>query len=240
MSLSQLIEPEIKNDAFYHAIIKTIIHFPISTILEIGASSGEGSTEAFVKGILASKKNCQLYSVEVSKERYSALKNRYAYPWFFPYNVSSVPVDKFLNFEQVSEFYRRYRTGLNQYSLEDVQSWLLQDSDYILKQSIPQEGIQIIKRHSGISEFDCVLIDGSAFSGESELKQIYGAKVIILDDIHDIKNYANWQALKKDSNYQLIRENKRLRNGFAIFIRHDIPKPSVWSSIKKRFSHYFA
>lgn len=46
--LNKLIAPEIKNDEFYIAINKIARQEDIKTVLEIGSSSGEGSTEAFV------------------------------------------------------------------------------------------------------------------------------------------------------------------------------------------------
>jgi hypothetical protein len=49
--LNRLIPPEIKNDEFYTAIHKIAREEDIKTILEIGSSSGEGSTEAFVIGL---------------------------------------------------------------------------------------------------------------------------------------------------------------------------------------------
>ena len=222
MTLSTIIEPEIKNDAFYHAIISVIKRFDISTVLEIGASSGEGSTEAFIKSILASKKHVSLFSIEVSRERWTLLSSRYQYPWFFPYNVSSVPVSHFLTPKEVSEFYHQFPTALNHYPLETVLSWLEQDRDYILNHGVIQDGIQKIKAEASIDQFDCVLIDGSAFTGEAELKAVYGAKVLILDDINDIKNFTNLQKLSQDSQYKLVQKNMSLRNGFAIFIRQDI------------------
>lgn len=67
--------------------------------------------------------------------------------------------------------------------------------------------------------FDFVLIDGSPFSGESELKCVKPLltknAIIALDDINDIKNFANYYDLK--SNAKLLWENWYLRNGAAIF-----------------------
>ena len=47
--------------------------------------------------------------------------------------------------------------------------------------------------------------------------EVYGAKFILLDDINTFKNYHNYFELKKDKEYQIIAENKKLRNGYAIF-----------------------
>ncbi|PMB30600.1 hypothetical protein CEN43_16495 [Fischerella thermalis BR2B] len=47
--LNRLIPPEIKNDEFYAILQRITREENIKTVLEIGSSSGEGSTEAFVK-----------------------------------------------------------------------------------------------------------------------------------------------------------------------------------------------
>ena len=57
------------------------------------------------------------------------------------------------------------------------------------------------------------LIDGSEFTGSSELDEVYGAKYIILDDINTFKNYYNLQRLYQDSDYTAIAENNSVRNG---------------------------
>lgn len=49
--LNRLIPPEIKNDEFYTAIQELARKENIKTVLEIGSSSGEGSTEALVRGL---------------------------------------------------------------------------------------------------------------------------------------------------------------------------------------------
>ena len=68
-------------------------------------------------------------------------------------------------------------------------------------------------------KFDFVLIDGSPFSGQSELNCVrpFLSKnaTIALDDINDIKNYTNYQELKTSST--LLWEDWSIRNGAAIF-----------------------
>ena len=49
--LNSIIDPEIKNDEFYQAIQKIARFSKIKTVLEIGSSSGRGSTEALSKGL---------------------------------------------------------------------------------------------------------------------------------------------------------------------------------------------
>ena len=82
-----IIPAEIKYDNFYNYIIQLISNSnDIKTILEVGASSGDGSTEAFMKG--KQNKEIKLFSIEVCTERYELLKKRYINDNnFFPYNV---------------------------------------------------------------------------------------------------------------------------------------------------------
>lgn len=216
--LDQLIPPEIKNDQFYKTIYTLSRSLPINTILEIGSSNGQGSTEAFVLGLRKNPHHPSLYCMEVSKTRFEALKNHYKNdPQVLCYNVSSVPVTSFPTEKEVEEFYKNTPTNLNCYPLERVLGWLRQDIEYIQSHSVPQNGISIIKKENGIENFDLVLIDGSEFTGVAELNLVYGAKYILLDDINAYKNYINWKRLLVDPNYELYEENLHLRNGYAIF-----------------------
>jgi hypothetical protein len=209
-----LIPPEIKNDHFYYLIIGLINNAPdIKTVLEIGASSGDGSTEAIMIGM--GSKNIKLFSVEVCTERYEALRSRYTDERFHPYNVSSVSLGDFPSREQVAEFYNTVDTNLNDYPLDLVLSWLDKDVAYIKDNKVPENGIQAIKAEHGIETFDCVLIDGSEFSGTTELDLVYGTKYILLDDINSLKNYENHQRLSNDDAYICLIANYRLRNGFG-------------------------
>jgi hypothetical protein len=67
--------------------------------------------------------------------------------------------------------------------------------------------------------FNFVLIDGSPFSGEAELRCVrpfLAEKAIIaLDDVNDIKNLANYNKLKGFA--ELLWEDWSVRNGAAIF-----------------------
>lgn len=219
--LDELIAPEVKNDALYRAIFRIARSEPIKTILEIGSSSGEGSTEAFVKGIRQNRSNPTLYCVEVSKRRFELLQNHYAKDRVKCYNVSSIPLTSFPTVEEVTAFYHSTPTQLNGASLSTVLSWLKGDLDYVAAEGVPQRGIEMIKEENGIDFFDVVLIDGSEFAGAAELDLIYGARFILLDDTNTLKNFANRQRLLKDPRYELVEEDLALRNGYAVFKRKD-------------------
>ncbi len=216
--LDRTISAEIKNDSFYQAIQNLAKRENIQTILEIGSSCGDGSTEAFVSGILANPAHPTLFCMELSSPRFKKLKKRYKdVPSVRCYNVSSVDLDSFPTEEEVSAFYNSTPTNLNHHGLDTVLGWLRQDIAYIKKSSAPQKGIALIKKENKIENFDIVLIDGSEFTGIAELKLVYGAKWILLDDIIAFKNHTNYHQLIKDTNYELVEENRTLRNGYAIF-----------------------
>ena len=216
-----VIPPEIKNDEFYFSIINLIKENDINTILEIGASSGEGSTEALMIG-KEGKPGVRLFSVEVCTERFVLLKDRYKHDAnFFPYNVSSILLDSFPKKEEIINFFLTHSELLKVYCLDLVLNWYDSDVDYITVNNIPQDGINIIKSEHGIDTFDCVLIDSSEFTGKPELDAVYGAKFIILDDIMAYKNFDNHNRLVNDPKYMLLKENKRVRNGYSIFKRVD-------------------
>ncbi|MGB7712280.1 MAG: FkbM family methyltransferase [Microcoleus sp.] len=216
--MNKLIPAEIKHDEFYDAIKQIAREAEIKTILEIGSSSGEGSTEAFVTGIRENPHHPQLFCMEISQGRFTELQNRYADDLFVKcYNVSSVGMNKFAQEQEVINFYNSQKTALNQYPLERVLDWLRQDLQYLQNSGVYQGGIKKIKAENQIVFFDVVLIDGSEFTGEAELDEVYGAKFILLDDINTFKNHKNYHKLLNDPNYQLLSHNINLRNGYAIF-----------------------
>jgi len=212
-----IIPAEIKNDAFYNAIIDLIIKSrDIKNILEIGASSGDGSTEAFQIGKIG--KNIKLFSIEVCSERFNLLKNRYnTDPFFFPYNMSSVGIDEFPEKQKIVDFHSTIKTTLNNYPIDMVLGWYDKDIEYITENNILQNGIELIKKENNIDVFDCVLIDGSEFTGMAEYNHIKGAKYILLDDINAFKTFHVNQLLKYDPEYECLLENYNVRNGFSIY-----------------------
>lgn len=223
-ALDQLIPPEIKGDPFYALIQQISRHEAIDTVLELGSSSGAGSTEAFVTGLRDNPRRPQLYCMEVSRARFEALRGRYAGEGFVHcYNASSVPPSRFVTEAQVAEFHCSAVTKLSAYPLEQVLGWLRQDIAYVRDAGVPEDGIELIRRTSGIDAFDAVLIDGSEFSGSAELDVVYGAKFILLDDIDGLKNYETLHRLLADPRYRLIALRMDVRNGYAAFVRADWP-----------------
>ena len=230
--LDFIIPPEIKDDELYFVIEKLSAEEEIRSILEIGSSAGDGSTEAFVRGMTRNPHHPVIHCLEVSKARFEQLEKRYQGADFVkPHNMSSVTKDKFPRDEEVADFYRNTQSALNDYPLERVLGWLKQDIDYLEKSSVPDGGIKRIKDENRIINFDMVLIDGSEFTGKAELEEVYGARLILLDDINGFKNRANYDRLKADPDYELMRENWRLRNGYAVFRRREKVLPAHFFTI---------
>lgn len=222
--LDQLIPAEIKEDPFYEAIYRLAKTEKIATILEIGSSSGEGSTEALVKGIRENPEMPTLFCLEVSRGRFRALQEQYRQDSFVHcYHASSVPAEAFPKEEEVIHFYETIPSRLNLTPLPTVLEWLRQDLAYLKEQKVPQRGIERIRKENGIDCFDLVLIDGSEFAGSSELDQVYGAHFILLDDTCTFKNFHNRERLLQDPAYELIEENPTVRNGYAIFRKLEVP-----------------
>jgi hypothetical protein len=220
--LNQLIQPEIKDDELSKLIEQLSATEVIDNVLEIGSSAGGGSTEAFVKGIAMNPRKPKLFCIEVSKPRFYALKERYRmFDYVYCYNLSSIAICEFPTPQAVSAFYKKYNSALRKYELSRVLGWLQQDIQYVRDSGVQADAIERIKAEHNISVFDMVLIDGSEFAGEVEFTKIYGAGVIILDDINSFKNYIVHHRLLCDFNYALVAENRTIRNGYSVFRHND-------------------
>jgi len=220
MPIDNIIPPEIINDPFYRSIFYIAAHEPVTSILEIGSSSGNGSTKAFVEGISLNPSCPTLYCLELSAPRFEALQRRYAHnDLVVPYNMSSVTIDQFATIEEVTAFYNKFKSKLTLYSLEEVLKWREEDIEYLRKHNKDERGIWRVKWENDINQFGIVLIDGSEFTGSSELEQILGARVIMLDDINSFKNSDNYWGLIKNPRYKVVEESWSLRNGYCIFRR---------------------
>ncbi|WP_394787736.1 glycosyltransferase family 4 protein [Rhodoferax sp.] len=220
--LSEIIPAEIINDDFYRVLNSLASREDLKNFLEIGSSSGAGSTHAFVSALRnrVDAQNTRLYCMELSTERFTALRNAYLDCDFVKvYNQSSASLDEFPSEQEVAFFYANTRTTLNAYPLEQVLSWLRQDIAYMRSAGLTQNGIELIKKENGILDFDMVLIDGSEFTGEAELYHCMGARVIALDDVNSHKCFNAYRMLTNHVSYALTHQNMELRNGFAVFER---------------------
>jgi hypothetical protein len=218
-TLETIIPPEIHGCEFAALLTECAARPDIKTILEIGSSTGEGSTAAIVKGMGMVPHEKVLFCVEMSEVRMAKLAQRYAGRHnIFPCFGSSVASGDYLTPYEVREFYEQKHTNLNNYPLDEVLQWLKQDLNACAACE-NQHVIETIRFTRDIHAFDMVLIDGSAFTGFAELQAVFGAKIIALDDIVDIKNMASFNYLLDNRDYRLLKTNPTLRNGYAVFER---------------------
>jgi hypothetical protein len=212
------IPAEIKNDELYENIIQTIHMFSseIKTVLEVGASSGDGSTEALIIG-MAGLQDKTLYTIEANPLRYTNLVQRYkGLDWVKPMNGSSVFIEEYMSKKDVELFYKNIPTQVNEYLLETVLLWHEDEILSIAKWDIPTGLIDTIENP------DMVLLDGSPFTGNAEYKKVCDSKIIILDDILDIKHHHSHQALRKNKAYECLFCNLTLRNGYSIWVKREL------------------
>lgn len=221
---TSIIPAEIKNDELYNRIMNTILLFneEIETVLEIGASSGDGSTEAIVRA-MSQLEDKELYTLEVDLARFAALQERYKdLDWVIPVNKSAVHLNEYPTKGQIEDFYNTIKTQLNQYPIEFVLSWYDTEIEKVEYLGDKIGGIDQIKKDNNIKNFDMVILDGSPFTGYQEFLKIAGAKIIVLDDIIDIKHHFTQLALRENEGYECIFCNAALRNGYAIWVKRDI------------------
>lgn len=218
--LNTIIPQQIKNDDLYDALFFLAQNARIKTVLEIGASSGAGSTEALARGIAQNREKPVLFAIEASTVRFGELAARYRdREDVKPYNISSVGLGDFSDESTVRIFCRSHPTALNVYSEEMALDCLKRDIAYITANQIPLDGIAAIKAEHHIENFGLVLIDGNEFTGRRELDLVYGATIIALDDIMTFKNFDNHYRLLNDPAYEICVMNRFLRNGYSIFMR---------------------
>lgn len=221
--LDRPIAPEIRDDRLAAAIRRVAARPEVRTILEVGSSSGEGSTDAFVAGALENPAGLPtLHCVELSRERFTLLVARHGARGFVHcHRVSSVALDRFATHEDIDRFCSGFRPWLRRRSRKTYRRWLQEDRDYVATSGAGTDGVRDIAERYGIDLFDAVLIDGSEFTGHAVLDDVYGATWLILDDIRAMKNHGNYVRLRRDPAYELTDRSWRLRNGYAVFRRID-------------------
>ena len=111
----QLISGEIHDDGFFTIIIRIAAIGDVWNSLEIGSSSGTGSTQAFVEAIRSrpDKSALSLFCIELNKERFIKLKETYAADLFVKaYNVSSIASIEFPSLIEVILFFIRHNSRI--------------------------------------------------------------------------------------------------------------------------------
>ena len=194
------------NDSFGKALAKYSEGLDVG--LEIGGGTGDGSTQCI--------RTKRLFSIENHPDRIGRHSMNLSARGGVAINGTATLPKLWMNQLDVAEFYGTNKTTLNQYPLDQVLGWYHECIEFA--QPYSTNAIEDIHFEHNV-DFNFVLIDGSPFSGEAELRCVrpfLAEKAIIaLDDINDIKNLANYNKLKGFG--KLLWEDWSVRNGAAIF-----------------------
>ena len=176
--------------------------------LEIGGGTGDGSTQCI--------RTKRLFSIENHPDRIGRHSMNLSARGGVSVKGTATLPKLWMNQLDIAEFYETNKTALNQYPLDQVLGWYhecIESAEPYSTNAI--EDIHIEHK----VDFNFVLIDGSPFSGEAELRCVRPflaeKAVIALDDVNDIKNLANYNKLKGFA--KLLWEDWSVRNGAAIF-----------------------
>jgi len=194
------------NDSFGKALAKYSEGLDVG--LEIGGGTGDGSTQCI--------RTKRLFSIENHPDRIGRHSMNLSARGGVSVKGTATLPKLWMNQLDVAEFYGTNKTNLNQYPLDQVLGWYHE----CIESAEPYSTNSIEDIHFEHKvDFNFVLIDGSPFSGEAELRCVrpfLAEKAIIaLDDVNDIKNLANYNKLKGFS--ELLWEDWSVRNGAAIF-----------------------
>jgi len=194
------------NDSFGKALAKYSEGLEIG--LEIGGGTGDGSTQCI--------RTKRLFSIENHPDRIGRHSMNLSARGGVSVNGTATLPKLWMNQLDVAEFYGTNKTALNQYPLDQVLGWYHECIESAEPYST--NAIEDIHFEHNV-DFNFVLIDGSPFSGEAELRCVRPflaeKSIIALDDVNDIKNWANYHKLKGFA--KLLWEDWSVRNGAAIF-----------------------
>lgn len=197
-------------------------------VLEIGSASGSGTTAVLVAALSAQEQPAQLYCLEPQPDKFTQLSQRYAHlPWVHPYPYPSAVAAQYAPVDELTWFYQHIPSALQSYSLDQLLAWREAELALLSADSPVGGTIPWLCQHHQIPGFDLVVLDGAEYAGHADLDSVYGARLLVLDDINAFKNRHNYQRLITDPNYYLITENWTHQHGFAMFKRRQALLPGI-------------
>lgn len=229
MDMQNELFEELRSQFFYQILFQLVSSTQPRHILEIGGGEGLGSTRILSAALSTFSAPSQLYCIEADFKRAEHL--RLLYPEARVLHGLSDNQVEMPTAADVLTFYQQNATHLRRYPLDQVLSWLAEEEGVVQQLKHQTSGLEQIKQEIEIAHFDLVLLDGGEFSGASDLALIYGAKVIILDDIMTYKNWNNHRFLKQDPNYYMLYEFENWAHGCSAFIRRPVLKPGIGAVI---------
>lgn len=204
-----------KGDAHTGLMYETLVDLSsrpdVRTVIEIGSTDGRGSTMALREGLEKNPNfpDVKLFCVEAVKQMYMVLA-RTRTPYMKCYRVCSSPPVEHYSDKEIEKFFRE-DFPLNPFECQAQRQeagWHKRERDrynaYFLKEGLPLDGVNLIKNNNKLTTFDLAFVDGGTYSGRSDLRRVYGAKYLVLDDIHTLKCMWVFRELEQDKNYEKI------------------------------------
>jgi len=214
----------------YETLVDLASRPEVQTVIEIGSTDGRGSTMAIREGL---EKNpnfpeVRLFCIEAVKQMYDVLARTRA-PYMKCYRVCSSPPAEHYSDKEIERFFKEDfpENPFECQAQRQEPDWHKRERDrynaYFLREGLPQDGVALIKNNNRIVNFDLALVDGGTYSGRSDTKRIYGAKYLVLDDIHTLKCMWVFRELQQDPAYECIMHYPCTKShfGYAAFERRD-------------------
>jgi hypothetical protein len=220
---------------FAAALLSVCRNLPaLRVVVEVGSGAGAGASSAIIAGILRrpGRLDSRLLAclIEVGAERRARLTQRYAHlPFVRIIAASAVPLSAFPSAADVSAAHAAWSSP--EFSVSDALKWRQEDWDYLQLQGTVHDGIGIALAAAralvggaaevllGGDAVDVAVLDGSEFCGWQELSQLYGARIIALDDTRALKHRRSREFLQASGCYTVLADRLHDRNGWAIFER---------------------
>jgi hypothetical protein len=214
----------------YETLVDLASRPEVRTVIEIGSTDGRGSTRALREGLEKNPNHpeVRLFCIEAVRQMFDVLAKGRA-PYMKCYRVCSSHPDRHYTDKEIEAFFAYdwpqmpFETPAQRQDPE----WHKRERDrynlYFRKERLPLDGIALVKSRNLVDDFDLALCDGGTYSGRADVRAVYGAKYLVLDDIYTLKATWTFRELKKDPRYELImhKDFGGSHFGYAAFRRTD-------------------
>ena len=214
----------------YETLVDLASRPEVKTAIEIGSCDGRGSTMAFREGLEKNPNfpDVVLICVEAVRQMFDVLKKNQA-PYMKCYRVCSTNPKLHYTDKEIEQFFKVDwpKAPFQTPAQKQEPRWHKRERDryaaYFIQQRLPLDGVALIKNNNKIETFDLALVDGGTYSGRADVASVYGAKYLVLDDIHTLKCTWEFQKLSADPNYKIIMHHPctEAHFGYAAFERVD-------------------
>jgi hypothetical protein len=212
----------------YETLVDLSSREDVRMVLEIGSTDGRGSTMALREGLERNPNfpQVRLFCIEAVQQMYDVLaKTRASY--MKCYRVCSTPPEVHYTDAEIDRFFREDwpKNPFSCPAQRQEPAWHKRERDryaaYFFRERLPLKGIELIKERNQVETFDLAFVDGGTYSGRADVAAVYGAKYLVLDDIHTLKCLWIFEELKQDPKYELIMHHPCTKShfGYAAFRR---------------------